>query len=72
MNGKEKTDIPPRDPEEATEFWKGFLGGVHNHQKEAEWITSMRKEIETIEQQDDITVTEQGWGQLFEMHAVIS
>jgi hypothetical protein len=52
-----KVSVPPPNPEEATEFWKGIWSGAHEHRSSAEWIRSTCEEFKNLRQQEDLEIT---------------
>lgn len=56
LEGDVAVNIPP-DADKARQFWSGIWGEAVTHNESAEWIKSVRDELERAPQQDHITIT---------------
>ena len=53
--GDNKTEIP--DPENAREFWSSIWSNPKEHNKDAEWLSNVKRELEVTEKQKNIIIT---------------
>jgi hypothetical protein len=49
----------PPDPEETIGFWKGIWSESYKHRDSTEWINAVRKDLEHVQQEEDIVITEE-------------
>ena len=59
LDGKMRQDQVMPDAEESIRFWSGLWDNPVDHDRNAEWITTVEKELECVTQQGNINITKE-------------
>ena len=59
LNGKMKQEQVMPDAEESIKFWNELQDNPVDHNRNAEWIMTVEKELENVTQQGNIKITKE-------------